>query len=219
MVLAPVPCGHLTNCRYFPIHISRLAPHITPCPLCLLLSLLLIIKLINLLLHITRFIPLPCPPPDISSVQLRRNQSRSINSDVFSPVSLQLAVLRPILSTILLRGFAHSFILTLSVCSAAASDRPGAVHQRARAAKANGKHSARVLEPRTLHGRCTAFQYRITKYPEGGEGPRHRASKPAMPGSSPASSKARVYTDVNTQKNREYWDYDAHVPNWRYVVS
>uniref|UniRef100_A0A3P9PSX3 Protein kinase domain-containing protein n=1 Tax=Poecilia reticulata TaxID=8081 RepID=A0A3P9PSX3_POERE len=35
-----------------------------------------------------------------------------------------------------------------------------------------------------------------------------------MPGSSPASSKARVYTDVNTQKNREYWDYDAHVPNW-----
>lgn len=37
-----------------------------------------------------------------------------------------------------------------------------------------------------------------------------------MPGSTPASSKARVYTDVNTQKNREYWDYDAHVPNWRY---
>uniref|UniRef100_A0A671X0I5 non-specific serine/threonine protein kinase n=1 Tax=Sparus aurata TaxID=8175 RepID=A0A671X0I5_SPAAU len=35
-----------------------------------------------------------------------------------------------------------------------------------------------------------------------------------MPGSTPASSKARVYTDVNTQKNREYWDYDAHVPNW-----
>uniref|UniRef100_A0A8C6LPM9 non-specific serine/threonine protein kinase n=1 Tax=Nothobranchius furzeri TaxID=105023 RepID=A0A8C6LPM9_NOTFU len=35
-----------------------------------------------------------------------------------------------------------------------------------------------------------------------------------MPGSSPASSKARVYTDVNTQKNREYWDYDAHMPNW-----
>lgn len=39
-----------------------------------------------------------------------------------------------------------------------------------------------------------------------------------MPGSTPASSKARVYTDVNTQKNREYWDYDAHVPNWRYWV-
>ncbi|KAJ3593959.1 hypothetical protein NHX12_006292 [Muraenolepis orangiensis] len=34
-----------------------------------------------------------------------------------------------------------------------------------------------------------------------------------MPGST-ASSKARVYTDVNTQKSREYWDYDAHVPSW-----
>uniref|UniRef100_A0A4W5PWS4 non-specific serine/threonine protein kinase n=1 Tax=Hucho hucho TaxID=62062 RepID=A0A4W5PWS4_9TELE len=29
-----------------------------------------------------------------------------------------------------------------------------------------------------------------------------------------ASSKARVYTDVNTQKSRDYWDYDAHVPSW-----
>uniref|UniRef100_A0A673VS37 non-specific serine/threonine protein kinase n=1 Tax=Salmo trutta TaxID=8032 RepID=A0A673VS37_SALTR len=28
------------------------------------------------------------------------------------------------------------------------------------------------------------------------------------------SSKARVYTDVNTQKTRDYWDYDAHVPSW-----
>uniref|UniRef100_A0AAX7TQS3 non-specific serine/threonine protein kinase n=1 Tax=Astatotilapia calliptera TaxID=8154 RepID=A0AAX7TQS3_ASTCA len=35
-----------------------------------------------------------------------------------------------------------------------------------------------------------------------------------MPGPTPTLSKARVYTDVNTQKNREYWDYDAHVPNW-----
>nr|XP_049573785.1 casein kinase 2, alpha prime polypeptide a isoform X4 [Syngnathus scovelli] len=36
-----------------------------------------------------------------------------------------------------------------------------------------------------------------------------------MPGSaSPASSKARVYTDVNTGKNREYWDYDKHVSKW-----
>uniref|UniRef100_A0A669D6V2 non-specific serine/threonine protein kinase n=1 Tax=Oreochromis niloticus TaxID=8128 RepID=A0A669D6V2_ORENI len=35
-----------------------------------------------------------------------------------------------------------------------------------------------------------------------------------MPGPTPTISKARVYTDVNTQKNREYWDYDAHVPNW-----
>ncbi|XP_019722968.1 casein kinase 2, alpha prime polypeptide a isoform X2 [Hippocampus comes] len=36
-----------------------------------------------------------------------------------------------------------------------------------------------------------------------------------MPGSSsPASSKARVYTDVNTWKNKDYWDYDTHVSNW-----
>uniref|UniRef100_A0A8C6TIE7 non-specific serine/threonine protein kinase n=1 Tax=Neogobius melanostomus TaxID=47308 RepID=A0A8C6TIE7_9GOBI len=35
-----------------------------------------------------------------------------------------------------------------------------------------------------------------------------------MPGPTPASSKARVYTDVNTHKNREYWDYDAYTPNW-----
>lgn len=29
-----------------------------------------------------------------------------------------------------------------------------------------------------------------------------------------AGSKARVYADVNTLKTREYWDYEAHVPNW-----
>lgn len=40
------------------------------------------------------------------------------------------------------------------------------------------------------------------------------ALEPAMPGPTPASSKARVYTDVNTHKNREYWDYDAYTPNW-----
>lgn len=40
-----------------------------------------------------------------------------------------------------------------------------------------------------------------------------------MPGPTPTLSKARVYTDVNTQKNREYWDYDAHVPNWRYIYT
>ncbi|XP_057693495.1 casein kinase II subunit alpha'-like isoform X1 [Corythoichthys intestinalis] len=36
-----------------------------------------------------------------------------------------------------------------------------------------------------------------------------------MPGSSSASSKSRVYTDVNTWKNRDYWDYDAHISTWR----
>uniref|UniRef100_A0A672FK88 non-specific serine/threonine protein kinase n=1 Tax=Salarias fasciatus TaxID=181472 RepID=A0A672FK88_SALFA len=29
-----------------------------------------------------------------------------------------------------------------------------------------------------------------------------------------AGSKSRVYADVNTLKTREYWDYEAHVPNW-----
>uniref|UniRef100_A0A8C9SYV5 non-specific serine/threonine protein kinase n=1 Tax=Scleropages formosus TaxID=113540 RepID=A0A8C9SYV5_SCLFO len=34
-----------------------------------------------------------------------------------------------------------------------------------------------------------------------------------MPGPA-AGNKARVYADVNTAKNREYWDYEAHVPTW-----
>ncbi|TKS70331.1 Casein kinase II subunit alpha' [Collichthys lucidus] len=135
---------------------------------------------------------------------------------LLSPVLLQLAGLHPILPIhILLRGFTHSVIVALSVCTTAASDRPDAFPQRARAAKAHGKqHSAAILEPHVLTSRCAAFQYRAKKYSEGGEGPRHGASKLAMPGSTPASSKARVYTDVNTQKNREYWDYDAHLPIW-----
>uniref|UniRef100_A0AAQ4NQX2 non-specific serine/threonine protein kinase n=1 Tax=Gasterosteus aculeatus aculeatus TaxID=481459 RepID=A0AAQ4NQX2_GASAC len=29
-----------------------------------------------------------------------------------------------------------------------------------------------------------------------------------------AGSKSCVYADVNTLKSREYWDYEAHVPNW-----
>uniref|UniRef100_A0A8C9U3I4 non-specific serine/threonine protein kinase n=1 Tax=Scleropages formosus TaxID=113540 RepID=A0A8C9U3I4_SCLFO len=29
-----------------------------------------------------------------------------------------------------------------------------------------------------------------------------------------AGSRSRVYADVNTLKSREYWDYEAHVPNW-----
>lgn len=40
---------------------------------------------------------------------------------------------------------------------------------------------------------------------------------PAMPG--PAASKARVYADVNTLKSKDYWDYEAHVPSWRYISS
>ena len=133
---------------------------------------------------------------------------------------LQLAALHPILPNILLRGFTHSVIVALSVCTTAASHRPDAFPQRAQAAKADGKQSTETfLEPQILESRCAAFQYRATKHSEGGKGPRHGAAKLAMPGSTPASSKARVYTDVNTQKNREYWDYDAHVPNWRYSYS
>lgn len=137
---------------------------------------------------------------------------------LLSPVVLQLAGFHAILPiNILLRGFTHSVIVALSVCKTVASDKPDALNQRAQAAKTHGKHNTGILEPRIVESRCAAFKYRAKKYSAGGEGPRLRASERAMPGSTPASSKARVYTDVNTQKNREYWDYDAHVPNWRYV--
>lgn len=134
-----------------------------------------------------------------------------------SPVILQLAPLHSILPiTILLRGFTHSVIVALSVCSTTPLYRPGTLYQQVQAAKAHVKHSAVVLEPRFVASRCAAFQYRAPRSSEGAHHPPHGASALAMPGSTPASSKARVYTDVNTQKNREYWDYDAHVPNWRY---
>lgn len=131
---------------------------------------------------------------------------------------LQLAALHATLPiNILLRGFTRSLILALSVCSTAASDHLDTLQQGARASKTDGKQrTAGVLETRVVESHCAAFQYRADKYSEGGEGPERNASEPAMPGSTPASSKARVYTDVNTQKNREYWDYDAHVPNWRW---
>uniref|UniRef100_A0A674MNG7 non-specific serine/threonine protein kinase n=1 Tax=Takifugu rubripes TaxID=31033 RepID=A0A674MNG7_TAKRU len=32
--------------------------------------------------------------------------------------------------------------------------------------------------------------------------------------SGPVSSRARVYPDVNTQRPREYWDYESHVVEW-----
>lgn len=44
--------------------------------------------------------------------------------------------------------------------------------------------------------------------------PSARVSGLAMPGPV-AGSKSRVYADVNTLKSREYWDYEAHVPNWK----
>lgn len=47
--------------------------------------------------------------------------------------------------------------------------------------------------------------------------PSARVSGLAMPGPV-AGSKSRVYADVNTLKSREYWDYEAHVPNWKWVT-
>jgi len=34
----------------------------------------------------------------------------------------------------------------------------------------------------------------------------------------PASSRARVYADVNNHRPREYWDYESHVVEWGYVL-
>ncbi|KAM4011703.1 casein kinase II subunit alpha' [Anomaloglossus baeobatrachus] len=34
-----------------------------------------------------------------------------------------------------------------------------------------------------------------------------------MPGPQ-AGSRARVYADVNSLRSRDYWDYEAHIPNW-----
>lgn len=36
----------------------------------------------------------------------------------------------------------------------------------------------------------------------------------AKQGKMPAPSKSRVYSDVNTHKPREYWDYESHVVEW-----
>lgn len=134
------------------------------------------------------------------------------------PSVLQLAALHATLPiNILLRGLTHSLILALSVCSAAASHQSQSLQRGARASKAHGKQrTAEVLATPVVESHCAAFQCRADKCSKGGEGAERDAPEPAMPGSTPASSKARVYTDVNTQKNREYWDYDAHVPNWRW---
>uniref|UniRef100_A0A671Q3Z7 non-specific serine/threonine protein kinase n=2 Tax=Sinocyclocheilus anshuiensis TaxID=1608454 RepID=A0A671Q3Z7_9TELE len=40
----------------------------------------------------------------------------------------------------------------------------------------------------------------------------HRAELCVMSG--PVASRARVYTEVNTQRPREYWDYESHVIEW-----
>ena len=41
--------------------------------------------------------------------------------------------------------------------------------------------------------------------------PRHA---PAAEGSRPNMSKARVYTDVNVVRPKEYWDYEALTVQW-----
>uniref|UniRef100_A0A667YPQ9 non-specific serine/threonine protein kinase n=2 Tax=Myripristis murdjan TaxID=586833 RepID=A0A667YPQ9_9TELE len=129
----------------------------------------------------------------------------------------ELAGHHHILPNRLLRGLTQSLIVALTIRTASASDRRGlavdACHLRANTAQTNVKHNPGVIESHLVERRCTAFQYRGQKTTAESEGPRHRAAKLAMPGST-ASSKARVYTDVNTQKSREYWDYDAHVPSW-----
>ncbi len=35
--------------------------------------------------------------------------------------------------------------------------------------------------------------------------------------SGPVTSRSRVYPDVNTQRPREYWDYESHVVEWGWV--
>lgn len=35
----------------------------------------------------------------------------------------------------------------------------------------------------------------------------------------PVPSRARVYADVNTQRPREYWDYESHVVEWGYAMA
>jgi casein kinase II subunit alpha len=43
--------------------------------------------------------------------------------------------------------------------------------------------------------------------------PRPRAASVAV-GSGPVMSKARVYTDINVQRPKEYWDYEALTVQW-----
>ena len=49
---------------------------------------------------------------------------------------------------------------------------------------------------------------------------RHRRRRwVAVKWNMPATSRARVYADVNTHKPREYWDYDTHVIEWGSVYT
>ena len=135
------------------------------------------------------------------------------------PVSSKLAVHHHILPHRLIRGIRHSFIIALFIRTASSSDRcvlaADVCQKGAKASQTNAKFYTEVITPNIPVSLCTSFHPVAKKTVVEGKPPRHRAPKLAMPGST-ASSKARVYTDVNTQKSREYWDYDAHVPSWRY---
>lgn len=128
--------------------------------------------------------------------------------------SLKLAVHHSILPNRLFRGIRNSLIVALTIRTASAAD---CGHQlRTKVAQTNVKPSyTELTKSRVSESRCPAFQFRAKKSSivVEGEPHQHRAYKLAMPPPT-VSSKARVYTDVNTQKTRDYWDYDAHVPSW-----
>lgn len=134
----------------------------------------------------------------------------------------KLAVHHHVLPTRLIRGLRHSFFIALCLRTATTAGRcvwaADVCRQRgARSPHTHVRFYTEVITPSIPLSLCASFQPVAEKKSPVVEGraARHRAAKLAMPGST-ASSKARVYTDVNTQKSREYWDYDAHVPSWRY---
>jgi hypothetical protein len=133
-----------------------------------------------------------------------------------SPVaSLKLAVHHSILPNRLFRCIRHSLVVALTIRTASTADCGQQL--RTKVAQTNVRPSyTELTKSRVPESRCPAFQFRAKKSSivVEGEPHQHRASKLAMPPPT-VSSKARVYTDVNTQKTRDYWDYDAHVPSWR----
>ena len=137
-----------------------------------------------------------------------------------SPVaSLKLAGHHHILPNRLFRGLRHSFIVALTIRTASAAGRKNLAvdcsqQLLAKVSQTNVKLYSEIIKPGIPESLCFAFQFRAKRTAVQGELHQQRAPKLAMPGPA-ASSKARVYTDVNTQKSREYWDYDAHVPSWR----
>ncbi|XP_062326782.1 casein kinase 2, alpha prime polypeptide a isoform X1 [Osmerus eperlanus] len=160
---------------------------------------------------------------DSVKIHLFRNgYSKILFSDFFSPTSFELcaplAGHHHILPNRLFRGLRHSFIVALTIRTASAACRKNLAvdcsqQLLAKVAQTNVKLYSEIIKPGIPESLCFAFQFRAKRTAVQGELHQQRAPKLAMPGPA-ASSKARVYTDVNTQKSREYWDYDAHVPSW-----